>query len=557
MPHRHEMLPHIVIAASEVSSLEMGQQSEVSEAEAVADGSAHSAGPLRRLRFTSLVEHSFRHNWREVLLNMYTLPDALLCIDGEVRSAETGRVYDNIGPWTGEIVGVAADASAADVDAAIAAARKAFDTTDWATNHDKRFALVQKLYELFVANEDRLVDIARHEVGAGLGAVNRAQVAGTLANWRDLMEACKELKWEKDFGQKDLGFAINHRRALYEAVGVVGAITPWNFPFTVNVEKVVSALLAGCTVILKPAPDTPLAGTIFGELAVEAGFPAGVLNVITSSDPALAGEMLVTDPRVDLITFTGSTAVGKRIIREGAETMKRVFLELGGKSAAIVMEDTEDFAGVVARSMLVFHAGQGCAVLSRLLVPRSRYEEAKAILLAAYNAYADKWGDFDDPNCNMGPVISAKQLDRIKSYIDIGVAEGATLLAGGNIRTDKGSGYFIEPTCFVDVTNDMRIAREEIFGPVLVVIPFDDEEEAIRIANDSDYGLCGGVWSGDHDRAMSIARRIRTGAMVVNNGIPMGGDLPFGGYKQSGVGRAWGVEGIEEYLETKLVAWAV
>jgi aldehyde dehydrogenase (NAD+) len=338
-------------------------------------------------------------------------------------------------------------------------------------------------------------------------------------------------------------------------VGVVGAITPWNFPVSVNAEKVVSALLAGCTVILKSAPDTPHSGAIFGELAKEAGFPDGVLNVITASDPAMAGEMLVTDPRVDLITFTGSTAVGKRIMREGAETMKRVFLELGGKSANIVLEDTPAFQRIVAQSMLVFHAGQGCAVQSRLLVARSRYEETKAILKATYEAYADQWGDFDDPACVMGPVVSKRQLDRVKAYVDLGVQEGATLLAGGKLRPDKGPGWFIEPTCFVDVSNDMRIAQEEIFGPVLVVIPFDDDEDAIRIANDSVYGLSGGVWSADLGRAMAIANRVRTGAICVNGGMPMGGDLPFGGYKQSGVGRAWGVEGIEEYRETKMVGW--
>ncbi|MET0239184.1 MAG: aldehyde dehydrogenase family protein [Sphingobium sp.] len=482
---------------------------------------------------------------------MSLLPEGLLYVDGELRRAEGGRTYDNIGPWTGDVVGKAADASAADVEQAIAAARRAFDETDWATDHDKRFALVKRLHELFVANTDRLVAIARDEVGTPLVAVNRAQVAQCLNSWADLMEIYPGLPWDKDFGVKN-GV---HRKAVYEGIGVVGAITPWNFPLYVNAEKVVSALLAGCTVILKPAPDTPLAGAIFGELAAEAGFPAGVINVITAADPALAGEMLVTDPRVDLITFTGSTGIGRHIMRQGAETMTRVFLELGGKSANIVLEDTPNFAQVVAQSILVFHAGQGCAVQSRLLVPRSRYEEAKTILKAAYDGFEDRWGLYDDPACSMGPVVSKKQMERVKSYVDIGVAEGATLLAGGNLRPDKGPGWFIEPTCFVDVTNDMRIAQEEIFGPVLVVIPFDDDADAIRIANDSVYGLSGGVWSGDLDRAMKIAGRIRTGTIAVNGGIPINGDLPFGGYKQSGIGRAWGLEGIEEYLETKVIGW--
>jgi aldehyde dehydrogenase (NAD+) len=483
------------------------------------------------------------------------LPEGLLLIDGEMRRAEGGRTYDNIGPWTGEVVGVAADASAADVEQAIAAARRAFDTTDWSTNHEKRFTLVTKLYELFVVHKDRLVDIARHEVGAPMVAVNRAQVANCLNSWRDLMEVYPRLEWERDYGIRTTAFGTSQRKAYYEAIGVVAAITPWNFPLYVNAEKVVSALLAGCTVILKPAPDTPLAGVIFGELAVEAGFPTGVINVITASDPAQAGEMLVTDPRVDLITFTGSTAIGKHIMRQGAETMKRAFLELGGKSVKIILDDAPNFTQEVAQSILVFHAGQGCAVQSRLLVPRSRYAEAVEALKGAYAAFADKWGHFDEPTCAMGPVVSKKQLERVKAYVDIGVGEGATLLAGGNLRPDIGSGWFIEPTCFVDVTNDMRIAQEEIFGPVLVVIPYEDDEDAIRIANDSVYGLSGGINSGDFDRALAISKRIRTGTFGINGGVPINGDLPFGGYKHSGIGRAWGVGGIEEYLETKMMAW--
>jgi aldehyde dehydrogenase (NAD+) len=486
---------------------------------------------------------------------MTLLPEAKLYIGGVVRSATGGRVYDNIGPWTGETVGKAADASPTDVEEAITAARRAFDTTDWSTNHAKRFGLVRKLHDLFVANRARLVEIARHEVGASLVAVQRAQVGLMLDAWKELLQLAPEIKWEKDRGASaTMGFT-SHRKTVYEAVGVVGAITPWNFPMYVNAEKVVSALLAGCTVILKPAPDTPLSGSIFGELAAEAGFPAGVLNVITSSDPAMAGELLVTDRRVDLITFTGSTAIGKHIMQRGADTLKRVFLELGGKSAKIILDDAPNFAQEVAQSILVFHAGQGCAVTSRLLVPKSRYAEAVEVLKNAYAGFADKWGHFDDPTCSMGPLISKKQLDRVKGYIELGVQEGATLLAGGNLRPDKGKGWFIEPTCFVDVTNDMRIAREEIFGPVLVVISYEDEEHAIRIANDSDYGLCGAVASGNHDRAMRVANRIRTGSMSVNGGACVAGDLPFGGYKFSGIGRAWGIEGIEEYLETKTIAW--
>lgn len=486
---------------------------------------------------------------------MATLPDAKLTIDGVLRDAQGGKTFDVISPWTGQPVGKAADASAADVDEAIAAARRAFDTTDWSTNVEKRVDLVTKLRALFEANRERLSDLARDEAGAAMGAVGRAHVDMALDGWDDYLRLFPQLKWDKDYGGRTgYGFETQ-RKAVYEPVGVVGAITPWNVPLYVNVGKVVAALLAGCTVILKPAPNTPGMGAIFGELAQEAGFPAGVLNVIFGSDPALAGEMLVTDPRVDLISFTGSTNVGKRIMEQGAATLKRVFLELGGKSAKIILEDSANFAMDVAQSMLVFHAGQGCAVHSRLLVPRSRYEEAKAVLKHAYASFGDNWGDYDNPAHIMGPVVSQRQMERVLSYIDIGQAEGATLLAGGKARPDKGSGYFIEPTCFVDVTNDMRIAQEEIFGPVLVVIPFEDDDDAVRIANESDYGLCGGVYSADLDRAIAVARRIRTGSVSVNGGMCIAGDLPFGGYKASGIGREWGLEGIEEFLETKLIAW--
>ena len=487
---------------------------------------------------------------------MTTLPDAKLYIDGKLCDATGGGSFDVISPWTGESVGKAADATAEDVDAAIAAARKAFDTTDWSTNTEKRVALVKKYRELFEKNRARLGELAVHEAGAALGAVNRAHVDMALDGWDDYMVVFEKIEWELDYGEKPAFGMIHKRLGLREAVGVVGAITPWNVPLYVNIGKVVAALLAGCTVILKPAPDTPGMGAIFGELAKEAGFPDGVINVVFGADPALAGEMLVTDPRVDLISFTGSTGVGKRIMEQGAASLKRVFLELGGKSAKIVLDDAPNFQMDVAMSMLVFHAGQGCAVHSRLLVPKSRYEEAKAILKGAYGQFGDNWGDISNPAHIMGPVVSKRQMERVKSYIDLGVEEGATLLVGGNIRPDKGGGYFVEPTCFVDVTNDMRIAQEEIFGPVLVVIAYEDDEDAIRIANESSYGLSGGV-SGSHDRAMNIARRVKTGSMSVNNGMCIAGDIPFGGFKASGMGREWGVEGIEEYTDIKMLAWPV
>ena len=488
---------------------------------------------------------------------MTTLPDAKLFIDGKLCDATGGRTFDVISPWTGEVIGKAADATAEDVDKAIVAARRAFDETSWGSpeNRQTRFDLVKKYRDLFEKNRARLGELAMHEAGAAQGAVNRAHVDMALDGWDDYLRIFDQVSWEKDYGDREAFGSNHHRVAIHEPVGVVGAITPWNVPLYVNIGKVVAALLAGCTVILKPAPDTPGLGAIFGELAAEAGFPAGVINVIFGADAALAGEMLVTDPRVDLISFTGSTGVGKRIMEQGAATLKRVFLELGGKSAKIVLDDAPNFTMEVAMAMLVFHAGQGCAVQSRLLVPKSRYEEAKAILKGAYGNFGDNWGDITNPQHIMGPVISQRQMERVKGYIDLGQEEGATLLHGGNVRPDKGGGFFVEPTVFVDVDNSMRIAQEEIFGPVLVVIPFEDDDDAVRIANASSYGLSGGVSSGDFDRAMKVAKRIRTGSVSINNGMCIAGDIPFGGYKASGIGREWGVEGIEEFLETKLIAY--
>jgi aldehyde dehydrogenase (NAD+) len=241
-------------------------------------------------------------------------------------------------------------------------------------------------------------------------------------------------------------------------------------------------------------------------------------------------------------------------MEKGAATLKRIFLELGGKSVNIILDDAPNFAQSVMGSMVIFHAGQGCATPTRLLVPRSRYAEAVKALEMAYAGFATKWGDMDDPTQVMGPVISKKQLERVMGYIELGQKEGARLLAGGKRRTDKGGGFFVEPTCFVDVRNEMRIAQEEIFGPVLVVIPFEDDEDAIRIANESEYALGGSIISGDKDRAMRMARRVQSGAMSVNGGMSITGDLPFGGFKGSGMGREWGREGIEEFLDTKVIA---
>ncbi|HEY3694972.1 aldehyde dehydrogenase family protein [Phenylobacterium sp.] len=483
---------------------------------------------------------------------MAKYPDAKLLIDGELRPAENGATYPDIGPWDGEEIGRAADASLGDLDKAIGAARRAFDTTDWSTNHKKRVATLRVFADLLRKNRDRLAEIAHDEVGAPLGTIFSAQCDWPLGMLDFVLDTADNYEWEDDLGVAKSGPGANSRRKVWkEPVGVVAAITPWNVPTQINLAKIVPALAAGCTVILKPAPETPMLAAVLGEVAVEAKLPPGVFNVITSSGPAEIGEALVKDPRVDLISFTGSTATGKRIMANAAEKLSRVFLELGGKSAMIVLDDADFIPAVSRAAGVVYNAGQGCATHTRLLVPKSRYDEAIAILTQVMGSI--QYGDPTAPTQIMGPLISDRQRQRVMSYIEIGKQEGARLVLGGKIPAKHDKGFWFEPTLFADVTNDMRIAQEEIFGPVLVVIPFEDDEDAIRIANDSIYGLSGGVASKSMERALNVARKVRTGTFSVNGGSWFAGDTPFGGFKQSGIGREMGVAGFEEYLELKTV----
>jgi aldehyde dehydrogenase (NAD+) len=363
----------------------------------------------------------------------------------------------------------------------------------------------------------------------------------------------EEFPWERDLGETTAFGVRTHRYVWKEPVGVVGSIIPWNFPIEITLNKLGQVLATGNTTIVKAAPDTPWNATRLGRLIAErTDIPAGVVNVITSSDH-LVGEELVLDPRVDMISFTGSTATGKRIMEKGAATLKRVFLELGGKSATVILDDA-DLAQVLpaAGGMVCMHGGQGCALPTRMLVPRDRYDQAITILEAVYQQIP--YGDPTNPENVCGPLISAKQRDRVLGYIDRGVAEGARLVVGGGIPRHLPEGFFVQPTLFADVDNDMTIAREEIFGPVLVVIPHEGDDDAVRIANDNQYGLSGGVVSGSLERALGVARRMRTGGVGVNGGVGYAADLPFGGYKASGIGRQNGLEGFEQYLETKAVA---
>jgi aldehyde dehydrogenase (NAD+) len=481
--------------------------------------------------------------------------ESRMLIDGELVSAESGRTFENLNPATEEVLGVVADGSAGEMDRAIAAARRAFDDTDWSTNRARRKECLGQLQAALESERELFREELILEVGCPRMTTQGPQLDGPL-EWAIAFpqSLIDRFEWEVDLSPPgeghDAGFA---RRVWKEPAGVVGAIVPWNFPVEVTLNKLGQALATGNTVILKPAPDTPWNATRLGRLIAEqTDIPAGVVNVVTSSDHLL-GEQLTLSPQVDLISFTGSTAVGKRIMEKGSTTMKRLFLELGGKSATIVLDDADFGTALLAGMAVCFHAGQGCAIPTRMLLPRSRYDEGVELLKEIFSTIP--YGDPQRPDVMMGPVISAKQRHRILEYIEVGQAEGATLALGGRQPEHLDRGFYVEPTIFTDVDNSMRIAQEEIFGPVLVVIPFEDDDDAIRIANDSVYGLAGMVFSSDVDRALNVAHRVRAGALSVNGGPAFGRDMPFGGYKHSGVGRQNGTAGFEQYLETKSVAW--
>ena len=485
-------------------------------------------------------------------------PETRLLIDGQLVAAEGGSQYDNISPASEAVIGTVADACTADMDRAIAAARRAFDTTDWSGNHALRLQCLGQLKDGLLAIEDELRDIISAETGAPMGICGAAgpQCDVPIGFIDYTLEQLPDYPWSRDIGIAEPLGQKSRRLVEKEAIGVVGCITPWNVPLQINLAKCIPALAAGCTVVLKAAPDTPYAATMLGRVVAErTDIPAGVFNVITASDPVTVSEQLVSDPRVDMISFTGSTAVGKRIMALASNTVKKVFLELGGKSANIMLDDADLSQSLLSCLAVCFHAGQGCAIHTRLLVPRKRQAEVEE-LLPTYFGFIE-YGDPASDSQIMGPLINARQRQRVLDYIALGKAEGARVLLGGGCPAHIDKGFYVEPTVFVDANNEMRIAREEIFGPVLVVIPYDDEEDAVRIANDSDYGLSAGVWSADEERAMSVARRIRAGTVNVNGGNFYAADAPFGGYKQSGIGREMGREGFEEYLETKTIAIGV
>jgi aldehyde dehydrogenase (NAD+) len=477
-------------------------------------------------------------------------PENRNLIDGELVDSSNGNTFENVNPATEEVLGTVADGTKEDMERAVAVARRTFDESSWGEDPAFRQKCLRQLYEGLLEEKEQFRSIVVAEVGAPVSTTPFMQVDEPIemvAYWAELAGS-----YEYERAMSDVPFLGRPQRRILrrEPVGVVGAITPWNVPFYLNLTKIASAIGAGNTCVLKPAPDTPWSGTHIGRVIAEkTDIPPGVIQIVASSDHSV-GEVLSTDSRIDAVSFTGSTQTGRRIMACAAETVKKVFLELGGKSAAIVLDDA-DFGQVCpGAAMTCIHGGQGCAIATRWLVPRARYAEAIELMRTAFEGWS--YGDPTNPANLQGPQVSRQQQERVLSFIEKGKAEGARCLVGGG--RPEGKGFFVEPTLFVDVDPEMTIAQEEIFGPVLCVIPYEDDADAIRIANDSKYGLSGVIQGGDEARALRVARQIRTGTLAVNGGQWFHVDTPFGGYKQSGVGRENGVMGFEELLETKVIA---
>jgi len=474
-------------------------------------------------------------------------------INGRLAPASNGSTFDNLNPATEEVIGVTADGTKDDMEAAIAAARRAFDETDWSTNHAFRKKCLEQFNAALNEAKEDLRQIVIAEAGSPVLITHHVQVdtyIDAMPYWSDLAGS---YEYEKRMSDIEFMGQPQGRLIRREATGVVGAITPWNFPLYLNLAKLGPALAAGNTIVLKPAPDTPWSATNLGQLIHDkTDIPPGVVNIVASSDHEV-GAILSSDPRVDLVTFTGSTVTGRRVMEAAAATIKKCFLELGGKSATIILDD-QDLSAVIPMvgAMVCTHGGQGCAIQTRTLLPRSRYDEGLEMIAASFKNMP--YGDPTSPGNLMGPLVSKRQQERVLGYIEKGRQEGARVVVGGGKPAHLDKGFYVEPTVLADVDPDSTVAQEEIFGPVVCVIPYDDDADAVRIANNSIYGLSGGVWSGSVERALEVARQIRVGTMSINGAQWFHVDTPFGGYRQSGVGRENGVAGFEEYLETKVIA---
>ncbi|MGH2683950.1 MAG: aldehyde dehydrogenase family protein [Actinomycetota bacterium] len=460
-------------------------------------------------------------------------------IDGAwVASTGSGKI-DVINSTTEEVMGSIPEGTPDDVAKAVAAARKAFES--WSqTDVEERAKYLTRITEGLQGRMDDIATLVSQEVGMPKNLSLLVQAGLPMMSFMNTSQLVADFKFEETVGNSLI---------VKEPVGVVGCITPWNYPLHQIAAKVAPALAAGCTVVLKPSEVAPLNAYILAEIIDEVGLPAGVFNMVTGTGPVV-GEAIAAHPDVDMISFTGSTRAGKRVSEVASQRVARVALELGGKSPNVILDDADLQKAVtdgVGKCFL--NSGQTCSALTRMLVPRSRLAEVEDIAVKAAESYTP--GDPFAEDTRLGPLASAAQLERVRGYIQKGVDEGAKLLTGG-AEAPEGldKGFFVRPTVFSEVRNDMTIAQEEIFGPVLSILPYDDEEEAIKIANDTIYGLAGGVWSGDQERAKKVARRIRTGQVEINGGN-FNAMAPFGGFKQSGHGRELGTFGLEEFLEIK------
>ncbi|NLU76454.1 aldehyde dehydrogenase family protein [Streptomyces sp. HNM0575] len=460
-------------------------------------------------------------------------------IDGAWRPAAAAEKIEDTSPADGTVVGVVPAGGAEDVSAAVRAARAALP--GWAaTPPAERAALLGELHGVLKARHQEIAETVTAELGSPLGFSKAVHASVPVAVCGSYAKLAAEYPFEEEIGNS---------RVFHEPVGVVGAITPWNYPLHQIVAKAAPAFAAGCTVVLKPAEDTPLVAQLFAEAVHEAGFPAGVFNLVTGLGP-VAGEALAAHEDVDLVSFTGSTAVGRRIGAAAGGSVKRVALELGGKSANVILPGA-DLAQAVKKGVanVMANSGQTCSAWTRMLVDSEHYDEAVRLAAEAVAKYVP--GDPKDETTRLGPVVNAKQHARVTGFIAKGVEEGATVVAGGP-EAPEGyeGGCYVRPTVFADVTPEMTVAQEEIFGPVLSVLRYEDADDAVRIANDSVYGLAGAVWAKDEEEAVAFARRLETGQVDINGGRfnPL---APFGGYKQSGVGRELGRHGLGEYLHTK------
>lgn len=468
-----------------------------------------------------------------------------LFIGGKWVEPATADVIEVHSPATGELVGKVPLASAADVDAACAAARKAFDEGPWPQmSPAERGEVLARAVKILEERADELKFLLAAETGQPPTIVDMMQYGAAMSSFQYFAGAADKFTW-----QEIRDGIYGQTLVVREPIGVVGAVTAWNVPFFLAANKLGPALLAGCTIVLKPAAETPLSVFAMAEAFAEAGLPEGVLSIVPGGPET--GRALTANLELDKFTFTGSSAVGKEIAKIAAEKLKPCTLELGGKSAAIILEDADLDSTL---PMLVFsglmNSGQACVGQTRILAPRSRYDEVVEKLSAAVSGMLP--GLPTDPAAMIGPLISEKQRERVEGYIKKGVEEGARVVVGGERPEGLDSGWYVQPTVFADVDNSMTIAQEEIFGPVLAVIPYEDEDDAVRIANDSVYGLAGSVYTTDNEKALKIARRIRTGTYAVNM-YAFDPGAPFGGYKNSGIGRENGTEGIEAYCEPKSI----